>query len=207
MSPIATGSRVGSYELLEPIGRGGMGTIFRARHLTFGSFAAAKVINPENAQDPEFRTRFLNEATLAHPLEHPNIVRVIDAGEVGDSLYLVMALVEGYNLASVIGAGPLEPSRTFGILSGVASALDYAHERGLVHRDVKPDNVMLKVEPAAEHPYLTDFGIAKRVDAETRLTRTGMVIGSLPYLSRSHRFVFVEQATEDIDPANAWHLG
>ena len=167
---------IGGCWLEGVIGRGGMGVIYRARQAGLDRKVAVKVIAPDHAADPRFRERFTREARIAGAIDHPNIVPVYAAGDDGGRLYLVMRLIDGVNLAERLRSGPLAPADTVEIVAQVASALDAAHERGLVHRDVKPANILL-----AEHAYLTDFGITRELVDATALTQTGVFMGSVDY--------------------------
>jgi len=164
--PIGVDPRVGSeflgYRIERLVGRGGMGVVYRAYDLRLKRNVALKLVAPEYAGDARFRERFLAETELAASLEHPAVVPIYDAGEVDGQLYLAMRFVEGTDLKRVVTEeAPLEPARALTIVSHVAEALDAAHERGLVHRDVKPSNVLLDER---EHPYLADFGLTRRLD-------------------------------------------
>ena len=154
------GTRLFDYELTELIGRGGMGVVFRARDLTLERNVAVKLIAPEYASDPGFRHRFLAESKLAASLEHPNVLPVFAAGEYEGQLYLVTRLVEGRDFAALLASEQLPPARVLAIVSQIADALDAAHARGLVHRDVKPSNVLVD---ANDHAYLGDFGLAREI--------------------------------------------
>src|SRR5215208_1272773 len=144
-------------------GRGGMGVVYRATELTLDRVVALKLIAPALAGDPDFRARFLRESRAAASIEHPNVLPIYYAGELEDELYIVMRYVDGQDLRTLVRAsGSLPPQRAAGIAARVAAALDAAHERGLVHRDVKPANVLLAAD---DHAYLTDFGLAKRIDS------------------------------------------
>ncbi|MEP6638489.1 MAG: kelch repeat-containing protein, partial [Chloroflexota bacterium] len=177
----------GAYVIQSLVGRGGMGVVYVAEHTALRRRVALKVIAPEVAEDLAFRDRFMREARLAASLHHPNIIEIYDAGQVGDELYLAMRYVDGASLARVIGlAGRLQPDRALSILAMVASALDEAHANGLIHRDVKPDNILIGAPASrrtSEEVFLTDFGLVRRIDARSRLTRTGSVLGSLSYLA------------------------
>src|SRR5438067_12077033 len=141
---IRPGRVLAGYRIESVIGRGGMGVVYLAEHLRLKRKVALKVLAPELASDERFRQRFLVEAELAASLEHPNIVPIHDAGEAEGLLYIAMRLIEGRDLKSLIEhEGPLEPERTASMISQVASALDAAHAKGLIHRDVKPANVLL----------------------------------------------------------------
>lgn len=169
------------YELGEPIGRGGMATIHRATDLRMGREVAIKILREVYSSDPKFVTRFQREARAASALQHPNIVQVFDYGQSGDAYYIVMELINGSDLRRYLKReGVLEPERAVEIAHDVALGLGAAHRRTIVHRDVKPQNVLLNDDGLVK---LTDFGIAsvyKDVDAE-RLTTTGMTLGTVQY--------------------------
>ena len=149
----SVGYQFGGYVIKSLVGRGGMGVVYAAEHTTLQRRVALKVIAPEVAEDEAFRDRFLREARLAASLRHPNIIEIYDAGQVDGELYIAMRFVEGASLATVLRlAGRLEPERALSILAKVAGALDEAHANGLVHRDVKPDNVLLGCRPRGGRP-------------------------------------------------------
>ena len=169
------------YELQEPIGRGGMATIYRAVDLRMGRTVAAKILREVYSTDPKFVTRFQREARAASALQHPNIVQVFDYGQSGESYYIVMEFVDGSDLRRYLKKnGQLENDRAIEIAHDVALGLGAAHKRGIVHRDVKPQNIMLNDDGLVK---LTDFGIASMYkDAEAeRLTTTGMTLGTVQY--------------------------
>lgn len=173
-----------TYELDREIGRGGMGIVYRARDRRLKRTVAIKVLPPELAFRAEIRTRFLREAETAAQLSHPNIVPIYSVDERDGIVYFVMALVEGENLAARLHEhGALDPAEARRIMLEVARALAYAHERGVVHRDIKPDNILL--QSADGRVMVTDFGIARAVSegADARLTATGMAIGTPAYMS------------------------
>jgi serine/threonine protein kinase len=178
--------RVTGYRIEARVGRGGMGTVYRAEQLSLGRKVALKILTPELATDGTFRERFLHESRIAAAIDHPNVIPIYEAGEDGGLLYIAMRYVEGSDLATLLEReGRLEPTRAIAIISQVAEALDAAHARGLVHRDVKPANILLA--PAApgsgEHCYLCDFGLIKEMDAETALTATDQFVGTVPYVA------------------------
>jgi hypothetical protein len=180
------GIRVTGYRIEARVGRGGMGEVYRAQQLSLGRKVALKILTPELAADNGFRQRFLRESRIAAAIDHPNIIPIFEAGQDGGLLYIAMRYVEGADLATVLEReGRLEPARAMAITSQVAGALDAAHARGLVHRDVKPANIL--VAPAApgsvEHCYLCDFGLIKELDAETALTATEQFVGTVPYVA------------------------
>jgi YVTN family beta-propeller protein len=176
-----TNAHIGSYVLGEVVGRGGMGVVYRATHVHLGREVALKLLAPQLSGNDEFRHRFLRESRLAASIEHPNVITVYDAGDFNGTLYIAMRYVEGIDLAQLLREkGPLEPLAAVSLLDQVAAALDAAHERGLVHRDVKPANVMI----ASGRCYLTDFGLTKQAAAGATtlaLTRTGSFLGTLNY--------------------------
>ncbi len=170
----------GRYRLIQQIARGGMAAIWRAQDTLLDRFVAVKVLHPQFADDPEFLERFRREARAAARLSHPNIVPIYDVGEDNGAPYIVMELVEGGNLKDRIRhAAPLADSEIRQIGATLAVALEYAHRKGLIHRDVKPQNVLLGEDG---RPRLTDFGIAQAM-ASSGLTRTGAVMGSVHYIA------------------------
>jgi serine/threonine protein kinase len=172
------------YELETEIGRGGMGIVYRARDRRLKRHIAIKVLPPELAFRSEIRSRFLREAETAASLNHPNIVDIYTVDELEGLVFFVMAYISGDNLAKRLHErGVLEVEETRRILREVADALAYAHERGVVHRDIKPDNIILDAESG--RPMVTDFGIARAVTegGDSRLTATGMAIGTPAYMS------------------------
>jgi DNA-binding beta-propeller fold protein YncE len=154
------GSELLGYRIEEMIGRGGMGVVFRALDMRLKRNVALKLLAPEFAADDRFRERFLRESELAASLDHPNVIPIYAAGEAEGRLFIAMRYVQGGDLRDVLLAGPLEPKLALEFCSQVADALDAAHERGLVHRDVKPSNVLLDGQ---RHVYLADFGLTRRI--------------------------------------------
>ncbi|MEX2420796.1 MAG: protein kinase [Actinomycetota bacterium] len=178
---LGAGSEFAGYRIESMLGRGGMGVVYLAEHLGMGRKVALKVLAPDLAEDERFRERFVRESRLAASLEHPNIVPIHEAGEVDGVLYIAMRYVEGSDLKQAIrDQGRLEPLRTSAIVDQVASALDAAHARGLVHRDVKPANVLLTPD---DHAYVSDFGLTKRAVSVSGLTETGQLIGTIDYVA------------------------
>ena len=180
------GTRLGDYRLLDRIGQGGMGAVvYRAQHTVQGHVVALKVQPLASPVDPEIVQRFQREGTALVHLRHPHIVQVYDVGRAEGMAYIAMAYVEGGSLANRLQAGrPLEPGRSAQWIAEIASALDYAHSRGVIHRDIKPANVLLSRNPAAggaEMAILSDFGIARGVGPQ--LTGPGQVLGTPNYMS------------------------
>jgi len=174
---------VAGYRLEARIGAGGMAVVFRARDSRLGRTVALKVLAPALAGDGDFRERFIRESRAAAAVDHPHIIPVYGAGEAGGILYLAMRYVSGGDLRSVMyREGPLPAERAAFLLSPVASALDAAHAAGLVHRDVKPANVLTDTSPGRpDHPYLSDFGLAKGAASLAGLTGTGQFLGTADY--------------------------
>ncbi len=166
------------------LGRGGMSVVYLAEDRRLGRQVAIKVLAPELAADDSFRTRFTRESQLAAGLEHPNIVPVYEAGEIEERLFIAMRYVRGNDLRTLISSeGPLGPDRTVSLLRPVAAALDTAHRRGLVHRDVKPANILVAIDEGEEHPYLSDFGLTKHTSSKSGLTKTGQFLGTVDYVA------------------------
>jgi serine/threonine-protein kinase len=182
VSELSAGQVVGTFRVEGIIARGGMGVIYRAHDVSLDRPVALKVVAPELSESPAFRARFERESRLAASISHPNVLPVFSTGEVDGRPYLVVALVEGADLREVISlAGRLEPVRAAVIVAQVASALDAAHARGLVHRDVKPSNVLIASQHGAEHAFLTDFGLAKSVRTQTDISHSGQFLGTLDF--------------------------
>jgi serine/threonine protein kinase len=174
---------IAGYRLDELAGRGGMGVVFRATHIALDRKGAVKLIAPELAADEDFRRRFQRESRLAASIDHPHVIPVFDAGDDHGQLYVAMRYVEGTDLGGLIASrGSLGPREAVEVIVQVAAALDAAHEQGLVHRDVKPANVLLESRPTGQHAYLTDFGLVKTLGAESGiLTQTGHFLGTPDY--------------------------
>ncbi len=181
---LTTGSLLGDFRIEGELGRGGMGVVYRATQLSLGRPVALKVIASGLAGEEGFRDRFGRESRLAASLDHPNVIPVYAAGEHDGVLYIAMRYVEGTDLRALIRReSRLDPLRAAGVVAQVASALDAAHERGLVHRDVKPANVLVAARGGGEHVYLTDFGLTKRSASESSLTAAGEWVGTLDYVA------------------------
>jgi serine/threonine-protein kinase len=183
----AAGSQVAGYRLEEQIGQGGMAVVFRAYDQRLDRQVALKILAPGLAQDEAFRQRFIRESRAAAAVDDPHIIPVFEAGEESGVLFIAMRYVRGGDVRSLIDrGGPLPPARATEIISQVASALDAAHSRGLVHRDVKPANMLLDESAGTDRPdhvYLSDFGLTKASLAVTGLTSTGQFLGTLDYVA------------------------
>jgi len=181
---LGEGQTFGGYRIVELVGSGGMGLVYRAEQRILGRTVALKVIRPEIAESGDYRARFLREARFAAAVDHPHVVSVFDAGEQDGRLYLTMQWVDGLDLGTLIDREQrLAPERALLIGVQLAQALQAVHDAGLVHRDVKPSNVLVRDVGGHDHAYLTDFGIAKAPAAQDSLTRTGRVMGTPGYLS------------------------
>jgi Protein kinase domain/Galactose oxidase, central domain len=174
----APGTTIGAYRIEELIGRGGMGAVYRAYHPSLGRHVAVKVLPAYLREDEEFRERLRQEGQAIAGLRHPNILQIFDSGEDQGLLYLVTEYVRGGTLAEKMGT-PQSLERTLEMVRPVADALDYAHARGILHRDVKPSNILLTADGM---PVLADFGLARMSGAE-RLTRTGVGVGTPEYMA------------------------
>ena len=173
----------GRYRLIELLGRGGMGEVWRAYDTaTNNRTVAIKLLPAELAVDATFAARFRREAHAAAGLNNPHIIPIHDYGEIDGRLFVDMRLIEGRDLEEVLAHGPLKPGRAVRIIEGIAVALHAAHKVGLVHRDVKPSNILLDEDDFA---YLIDFGLARGAD-QSKLTKTGGVIGTWAYIARAH---------------------
>ncbi|MDP7724159.1 serine/threonine-protein kinase [Mycobacterium sp. TY814] len=174
------GTRFGPYELRSLLGTGGMGEVYRAFDTVRGRMVALKLLRPDLAADPQYQQRFRRESQIAARLQEPHVIPVHDFGAIGGVLFIDMRLVEGGSLRDVLQSrGPMDPADAVAVVAQVASALDAAHADGLVHRDVKPENVLINAEGFA---YLVDFGIA-RGGGDPSLTGVGLPIGSYVYMA------------------------
>jgi serine/threonine-protein kinase len=199
---LTTGSIVAGYRISRLIGRGATGAVYVAED-SHGRQVALKVLIPELAQDTRFRERFQREAQMAAALDEPHVVPTIAMGEEDGTLYLAMSYVDGLDLREILKReGPLSSERTVDLVSQVASALDAAHALGLVHRDVKPGNVLVRSTEAGEHAYLCDFGLAKHVSSVNSLTGERAFVGTIAYISPEQ----IEGATIDAR-ADVYSLG
>ncbi|CRK59808.1 protein kinase [Alloactinosynnema sp. L-07] len=179
----AEGQQFGRYRLDGLLGRGGMGDVYRAYDTVLQRDVAVKVLPADLAGDDEFRARFRREAELLSRLQAPHVVPINSFGEIDGQLYLDMPLLPGQDLDKLLAHGPLGAARAVTIIGQVALALGAAHAAGLVHRDVKPSNVLVSTVDGADYVYLLDFGIARSTTGTTSLTRTGMAIGTMDYMS------------------------
>jgi serine/threonine protein kinase len=174
------GDHVAGYRIERQLGRGGMGVVYLAEQVRLRRYVAIKLIVPELAEDDAFRRRFERESQLAASIDHPNVIPVYEAGEADGVLFISMRYVDGHDLRAIIKAsGRLEPARAARFVGQLGDALDAAHSHGLVHRDVKPANVLV----AGEHAYLTDFGLTKHVSSSSGITHTGQWVGTLDYVA------------------------
>jgi len=183
------GTVVAGYRLERLLGRGGMGVVYEATQLSLHRTVALKLVSPMFGEDRAFRVRFQREGRMQASLDHPHIVTVYEAGEFEGSLFIAMRLVRGHSLNELITRGELDPPRTLRLLAPVADALDSAHEAGLIHRDIKPPNILVG---GRDHPYLADFGVAKSLSS-TQMTKSGNFVGTLDYVSPE--LIRGEQAT------------
>lgn len=181
------GRQVAGYRIEREIGRGGMAVVYRARDLRLERTVALKLLAPELARNDTFRRRFTHESRAAAAIDHPHIVPVFEAGETDGVLYIAMRYVAGSDLRHLLDQqGPLPPPTALRIAAQVASALDAAHENGLVHRDVKPGNILVARGTDSDHPehaYLTDFGLTKKSLSLTGFTTVGQFVGTLDYVA------------------------
>jgi tRNA A-37 threonylcarbamoyl transferase component Bud32 len=180
------GDEFAGYRLVSLIGHGGMSIVYRAEHIGLERTVALKLLSPQVSEDEDFRERFQRESKVAAALEHPNIIPIYEAGEENGVLYIAMRYVEGADLKSRLKqGGPLEEHQVVVLISQVAAALDAAHDKGLVHRDVKPANILIAAGAGVEgsdHAYLSDFGVVKNT-AAAGFTKTGLFVGTADYAS------------------------
>ena len=181
MANPSPGDNLAGFILHEEIGEGGMGVVWSATQVSLGRLAAVKIVRDDLARDEQFLERFVSEARVAASLDNPNVVAVYDAGEVDGVLYMAMALVEGTDLRDLIASnGSLKPQDAVAVLDQAAAGLQAVHDAGLIHRDVKPANILVRSSDGKA--MLTDFGLARAADA-SKATRTGMVVGTLDYIA------------------------
>src|SRR5579859_4040796 len=181
------GDEFAGYRLRAVLGRGGMSVVYQAENPRLGSVIALKVLAPELAADDAFRARFLEESRIAASLNHPNVIPIYDTGSSGGLLYIAMRYVAGTDLRQMIKKrGRMIPATAVFLLAQAARALDAAHRKGLVHRDVKPGNLLIERgsdEADPDHVYLADFGITKHAMSRTGLTSTGQFLGTVDYVA------------------------
>jgi serine/threonine protein kinase len=181
-SHVAVGTTIAEYVVEAPIGSGGMGEVYRALDERLGRRVALKVLLRRLADDAGFRERLLRESRLAASLDHPNVVPVYEAGEADGRLYIAMRYVDGTDLKALLRRqGAIDPTRAIALAAQVAAALDAAHALGLVHRDVKPSNVLIDQQGGREHVYLADFGLTQ--SASDRGPADGSLMGSVDYVA------------------------
>src|ERR1700683_3597460 len=179
MDSLQNSTVVAGYRIQWVLGEGGMGTLYRATQLSLDRVVALKVLTAQLSSDPAFRERFRREGLVQAALEHPHIVTVFEAGQADQGLFLAMQMVEGPTLKDLIHRGELRDRRAVRLLTQVAEALDAAYSKGLIHRDVKPQNVLIG---KGEHAYLADFGLTRASD-DARMTATGLFVGTIDYIS------------------------
>jgi serine/threonine protein kinase len=178
---LAPGSTFAGYEVESVVGAGGIGILYRARQVRLDRPVALKLVQPDVARDPVIRERLRREARMVAALDHPNVVPLYEAGEEDGTVFIATRWVDGTELGTLIqDQGPLEPGRAARTAAQIAAALQVAHEKELVHRDVKPSNVILTFE---DHVYLTDFGLAKRAGTAAGLTGVDQMLGTVDYVA------------------------
>src|SRR6266542_4299447 len=180
------GAELLGYRIEALLGRGGMGTVYLAKDPRLKRKVALKLLLPELARDERFRERLLAESKLAASLDHPNIVPIYEAGETDEQIFIAMRYVEGEDLKTALREGALSPEQALGLVSQIASALDAAHAHGLVHRDVKPSNVLIAPEAGHEgedHVYLADFGLTKQVSEGESVSQPEQLMGTIDYVA------------------------
>jgi serine/threonine protein kinase len=178
---LSPGSTFAGYQIESVVGLGGLGILYRARQLRLDRPVALKLVEPAVARDPVIRERLRREARMVASLDHPNVVPLYEAGEENGTVFIATRWVEGTELGTLIHhEGPLEPKRAARTAAQIAAALELAHEKGLIHRDVKPSNVILTRE---DHVYLTDFGLAKRAQTAAGMTAADQMLGTVDYVA------------------------
>ena len=181
---LAAGRVIGDYEIESIAASGGMGIVYRATQRSLGRRVALKVIRSEIAADPDYRARFMRESRQAAAVDHPNIVSVHEVGNHNGQLFLAMQWIEGTDLEELIRRkGRLPEDQAVRIALQLAGALQAVHDAGLIHRDVKPPNVLLRQVGGEDHTYLTDFGVAKPLVADEKFTKSGFAVGTSGYMA------------------------
>ncbi len=180
---LSAGSVVAGHRVEELVARGGMGVVYRVTHVALERERALKLIAPELAADERFRSRFRREWRVAASIDHPHAIPIYDAGETDGLLYIVMQFVPGTDLRQMCRSGPLAPDLAAVIVDQVGGALDAAHARGLIHRDVKPANILVETRPGEPHAFLTDFGLTKNLGSTVQLTDQGGWVGTVDYVA------------------------
>ena len=176
---LAPGTTFAGYEIESVVGSGGVGVLYRARQLRLNRPVALKLVEPEIAVDPLVRERLRREARTVAALDHPNVVPLYEAGEENGAVYIVTRWIDGTELGALIRRDhPVRPARAARIAAQIASALEVAHEKGLIHRDVKPSNAIVTSE---DHVYITDFGLTKRAASMSGFTAAGQMLGTVDY--------------------------
>jgi serine/threonine protein kinase len=178
--PFQVGETVGQYQIMEQLGQGGMATVYKAYHAALDRNVAIKVLHPAFTEDPSFLARFQREAKVVAKLDHPNIVPIYDFSQHNDQPYLVMKFIKGETLKARLGRGKMSLEDAMPIIEKVASALQYAHKKGIVHRDIKPSNVLLSEDGET---YLTDFGLARIAQSGTSTLTSDQMVGTPQYIS------------------------
>jgi serine/threonine-protein kinase len=173
------GTKFGKYDIVRLLGQGGMGDVYEARDTQKNRTVALKILSAQHSEDEQFRTRFQRESQAAAVLQEPHVIPIHDWGEVDGNLFIDMRLVQGEDLHEMLAKGPLQPARAVSIVAQIATALDAAHKVGLVHRDIKPQNIVVNEDDFA---YLVDFGIAQGL-GDSSLTMAGTAVGSFAYMA------------------------
>lgn len=177
---ISPGDNLGPYRVIEPLGQGGMATVYKAYHAALDRYVAIKVLHPAFKEDPNFLARFNREARIVAKLDHPNIVPIYDFDEERGMPYLVMRYIDGKTLKTILREGAMPVGRALSIIRPVAEGLAYAHEQGILHRDIKPSNIIIASD---QHIFLTDFGLARIAQASDSTISQDMLIGTPQYIS------------------------